>query len=152
MRSPRPIDALMPKTRQMILAATLMHPSRWWYQSDLAHHLGVRPSSLQRELNALVDAGILRRRREGNRVYFQPDPECPFLGELTGLMTKTAGLLDVLRERLCRFAKAIDWAFVYGSVARSEERSSSDVDLMVVGRVGLADLSPALRRAERLLG
>jgi predicted nucleotidyltransferase len=41
---------------------------------------------------------------------------------------------------------------VYGSIARSEEHATSDVDLMVIGTAGLADLSPALRKAELQLG
>ncbi len=146
-----PIDALLPGTRQEILAATLMHPERWWYLSDLARHLERRPSSLQRELAALTDAGILRRRRDGNRVYFRAEPDCPFLAELQGLMTKTAGLVDVLRESLEPLAGRIDWAFVHGSIARREALSSSDVDLMIIGGVGLADLAPVLRDAERRL-
>jgi len=152
MRKSRALDALFPRIRQVLLAATVLHPDRWWYLSDLAKHLHVRPSSLQRELAALVDAGILRRRRDGNRVYFQPNPDCPFLLELQGLMVKTAGVVDTLQEVLSRFAKRIDWAFVYGSMARAEELASSDVDLMIIGQVGLADLTPALRRAEGRLG
>src|SRR5712692_4566541 len=115
MRKKAAIDVLFPETRKAILAATLMQPDRWWYLSDLAHNLGVRPSSLQRELAALVEAGVLRRKSDGNRVYFQPEPDCPLLPELTGLMTKTAGLVDVVREALRPFAKSIRWAFVYGS-------------------------------------
>ena len=149
MRKSQAINALFPRTRQAILAATLLHPDRWWYLSDLARHLGVRPSSLQRELAALADTGVLRQRRDGNRTYFQPNPDCLFLAELQGLMLKTVGLVDVLREVLEPFTNRIDWAFVYGSIARSEELASSDVDLMVIGRVGLADIAPALRQAER---
>jgi DNA-binding transcriptional ArsR family regulator len=152
MRKSRALDALFPRIRQALLAATVLHPERWWYLSDLAKHLGVRPSSLQRELAAMVDAGILRSRREGNRVYFQPNPDCPFLPELQGLLVKTAGVVDTLREVLSRFATRLDWAFVYGSMARAEELASSDVDLMLIGQVGLAELTPALRRAEERLG
>jgi len=151
MRKPKAIDAIFPRTRQAILATTLLHPDRWWYLSDLARHLGVRPSSLQRELATLVDAGILRQRRDGNRTYFQPNPDCPFLAELQGLMLKTVGLVDVIREVLEPFTNRIDWAFVYGSIARSEELVSSDVDLMIIGRVGLADIALALRQAEMRL-
>ena len=151
MRKLRAIDAIFPRIRQAILAATLLQPDRWWYLSDLARHLAVRPSSLQRELAALVEAGILRQRRDGNRTYFQPNPDCPFLTELQGLMLKTVGLVDVLHEVLEPFTNRIDWAFVYGSIARSEELASSDVDLMIIGRVGLADIAPALRQAERCL-
>src|SRR5919108_5535455 len=152
MRKIQPLDSLFPRTRQAILAATLLHPDRWWYMSALAKNLGVRPSSLQRELAALTSAEILRQRRDGNRVYFQPNPDCPFLPELQGLLVKTAGVVDTLQEVLSRFAKRIDWAFVYGSMARAQELASSDVDLMIIGQVGLAELTPALRRAEGRLG
>ncbi|HLM79645.1 MAG TPA: nucleotidyltransferase domain-containing protein [Terriglobales bacterium] len=46
----------------------------------------------------------------------------------------------------------IQCAFIYGSVARSREHATSDVDLMVIGKAGLADLSPALRKAEAQVG
>lgn len=146
-----PLDALLPRTRQGILAATFMAPDRWWYMSDLAKHLGRTPSSLQRDLAALTGAGILRRKREGNRVYFQADRDCPLFGELQGIMAKTTGLADVLRAALRPLVRRIVVAFVYGSVARSEEGPRSDVDLMVVGNVGLAHVAPLLRRAEQRL-
>src|SRR5260370_4122220 len=43
-------------------------------------------------------------------------------------------------------------ALVYGSIARREERATRDVHLMVIGNVGLAELSPSLRKAEKRLG
>jgi predicted nucleotidyltransferase len=146
------ISVLFPKTRRAVLATTLMHPDRWWFLADLARRIGVPPSSLQREMESLVGVGILLRRREGKQVYFKPDPNCPILFELQGIMTKTIGLVDVLREALGPFKKSITAAFVYGSIARCEELSESDVDLMIVGDVGLADLSPPLQKAEERLG
>jgi DNA-binding transcriptional ArsR family regulator len=151
MRKSKAIDAIFPRTRQAVLAATLLRPDHWWYLSDLARHLGVRPSSLQRELATLIEAGILHQQRDGNRMYFHPNPDCPFLLELQGLMVKTVGLLEVLREVLEPLTDRIDWAFVYGSMARSAELSSSDVDLLIIGRVGLADIATPLRQAERRL-
>src|SRR5688500_7391705 len=92
------IDALMPKVRQGVLSATLLQPKRAWYMADLARHLGTPPSSLQRELASLTAAGLLKRRRQGRMVYFQADTDCPVYPELSGLLSKTAGLADVLRE------------------------------------------------------
>jgi predicted nucleotidyltransferase len=152
MRRSRSLDALFPKTRQAVLAVLLLRPDRWWYLADLARHLGVRSSSLQRELAALVEAGILKRRRDGNRVYFQPDADCPFMPELRGLFVKTAGVVDMLREALAPVAGRIKWAFVYGSIARGDERPDSDVDLMVIGDVGLADISPLVSHVQTQLG
>ncbi len=142
---------MLPKTIQGILAATMMRPDHWWYLSDLAKHLHRRPSSLQAPLSALVESGILRRRQDGNRVYFQPDSECPFFGELQGIIAKTVGLVDVLRELLEPFEKRIDCAFVYGSVARGEEFSESDIDLMVIGEATRFELAKVLQEAEQRL-
>ncbi len=50
------------------------------------------------------------------------------------------------------FDDKITCAFIYGSIARREERATSDVDLMIIGEVGLAELSSALRKAEKRLG
>ena len=57
----------------------------------------------------------------------------------------------MINSSLKKFSGKIDIAFVYGSVAHTEELSTSDVDLMIVGDVGLADLVPSLRRAEKAL-
>ena len=50
MRNTKPLDALLPKTRQGILAALLVQPEKTWYVSELARRMGVPSSSLQREL------------------------------------------------------------------------------------------------------
>jgi len=152
MRNKATIDALFPATRQAILATVLLQPRKSWYLSDLAAHLGRRnPSSLQRELESLVAGEILVRRHEGNRVYFQANRDCPVYAELVGLLAKTAGLTEVVRTSLTPLAARMRLAFVHGSVARSEEHATSDVDLVVVGEVGLSQLSPALRSAETQL-
>ncbi len=141
----------MPRTRQAILAAILADPARSWYRSDLAKHLGLRPSSLQRELDGLVWAGVLSRRTDGNRSYFRADPACPFLNELSGLIDKTVGIAAQLGRVLDPFKAKVAVAFVFGSVARGTERSESDVDLMVVGRIGVKELVPGLREVEARL-
>jgi DNA-binding transcriptional ArsR family regulator len=108
MRKSPTIDALFPVVRQEVLAATLMHPERWWYLSDLAAELGRAPSSLQREVVRLAEAGILETRQEANRTYYRPNADCPLLPELTGLVAKTvggvaaAGVIDVAASRLWR--------------------------------------------------
>src|SRR2546422_8150887 len=120
MRRKSLIHVLMPQSRQAVLAATLLQPERSWYLADLARHLGVRPSSLQRELCALATVGILKRHRQGRMVYFRADSECPVYPELRGLLLKTSGLVDVLRSALAPVARNIRFAFVYGSIARAE--------------------------------
>ena len=146
------IDALFPEIRGKILAATLTRPEKSWYLSELSSFLHTQPSSLQREIDALSKAGILEQWRDGRRVYLKPDVLSPAFSDLKNLFDKTAGLVPVLQHVLEELGDGIQVAFLYGSMARSEESSESDVDLMLIGTVGLSEIVPALRRAEVILG
>src|ERR1035437_1449682 len=146
------IDALFPEIRGKILAATLTRPEKSWYLSELSTFLHTRPSSLQREVDALSKAGILEQTRDGRRVYLKPNALSPVFIDLKNLIAKTAGLVPVLQEALEDIGEHIKIAFLYGSIARSEEVSESDVDLMVIGTVGLSEMVPALKSAEAILG
>jgi predicted nucleotidyltransferase len=152
MRKIRPLDALLPKTRQGILAATLVQPERAWYVSELARRMGVPSSSLQRELHDLSAVGILKSHRQGHMVYYQANRDSPLFADLRGLLLKTAGLVDVLAQALKPLAAKLQTAFVYGSIAAGAEGSDSDIDLMVVGDVSPPDLALPLRRAREQLG
>ena len=151
MRKNNMLDSLLPRTRQNILATLLLSPERRWYLSDLAQHLKVTPSSLQRELASLSEAGVLCRTADGNRVYYQANGGFPLLPDLQGLFVKTVGMADQVRETLEPFWEEIDIALIYGSVARGERTAQSDVDVLVVGSVGMADLALPLRELEQVL-
>ncbi len=103
MRGSSLLDSLTTRTKQRLLAATVLHPEREWYLLELARHLGVTPSSIQRDLAAFVHAGVLKRRADGNRVYFRADMDCPIFTELRSVLLKTVGLVEVLREALAPF-------------------------------------------------
>ena len=146
------LDALISKTKQRLLAAVLLEPNRAWYLLELARRLHVTPSSIQRELGLLVDAGLFKRWTDGNRVYFQADRGCPIFSELVDILQKTVGLVDVLRDALNPLKNKIELAFVYGSIAVSQERSSSDVDVMVVGSAQLSEIASVVRKVEPTFG
>lgn len=143
---------LFPRLRQRVLSTVLLHPKREWYLSELVRQLGCAPAHLHRELALLVKAGILRRRTEGRQVYYSPDGQCPYLPELTALLRKTMGIPSVLAAALQPFQRSLACAFIHGSVARQQEQRGSDIDLLVVGDVTIADLLPALIKAEKETG
>jgi uncharacterized protein len=152
MRKSPTLDALFPEIRQKLLAAVLLSPEKWWYLSELADHLETSPSSLQREVESLTKGGVLARRSEGRRMYYKAQVDSPVFESLRGLLSKTAGLIPALQSELAKFRDGVHWAAVYGSVARGEESSVSDTDLLVVGDVASANLLPTLRRIERRFG
>lgn len=145
-------EVLFGRTRRSVLGLLYGHADEEFYLREIIRAAGVGQGSIQRELETLVGAGLVLRRVHGRQVYFRANPENPIYRELRGLLVKTAGVADVLREALAPLAAGIHVAFVYGSVARGEERRASDIDLMVVGDVSFADASQALASAQRRLG
>ena len=77
MRKNSTLAALFSPTRQAILTALFLRPEKEWYLTELASALGTGPSSLQREVDALVRVGILERRMEGRRSYLRASPDSP---------------------------------------------------------------------------
>jgi len=151
MRTDNTLDALFPTIRAGVLSTALLQPEHWWFMTELARHLGTSPSSLQRELESLVAAGLLLRRQDGRRTYFKANVDSPLYPDLRGLLDKTSGLVPTLKSALTHLDNRIELAFLYGSVARGEEHAASDVDLMVIGTLKQIDLLPVLRKLETRL-
>lgn len=151
--APQLVDVLLGAYRRRILALLLLNPEKTFYVREMERLTRVPAGSLHRELKLLTDAGLLARSVSGNQVRYQADRTNPIFDELAGILRKTAGLADVLRELLAPLSDAIRLAFVFGSVAQGKERATSDVDVMVVGAVGFAQvveaLAPARDRLQR---
>jgi predicted nucleotidyltransferase len=145
-------DALFGKVRQRVLGLLFGRADRRFYQQDVVRAVGAGTGAVQRELAALVEAGLVTRSRDGNRVYYQANQSAPVFPELRGLMLKTVALAEVVREALAPLADRILSAFIYGSLAAGFERLDSDVDLVVIGEVSLREVVGALADAQEALG
>lgn len=117
---------------------------------EIQRRSGLNDSTIRQELGKLTRLDMVQSRRDGNRIYYRAKKESPLYPEIRNLVLKTCGLADVLRTALKD--KRIKEAFVFGSLARGEERAGSDVDLMVVGDLGLRELSILLSGIQERIG
>lgn len=137
--------------RRRVLGLLLLHPDTTYHVRELARLTGTSAGTLHKELTKLTNGGVLRRQEVGNQVRYSADRDCPVFEELASILRKTSGLADVLIEALSSIEKNISLAFVFGSVARGEQQFNSDVDVMLVGRLGFADAVRALHSAQATL-
>lgn len=142
---------LLGHTRAAVLGTLLLRPETSLHVRELARLTGASAGSLHRELRALAGLGLLLRQEVGHQVHYRANAASPVFAELAGLLRKTSGLADVLREVLLPLQRKVALAFVYGSVADGAERPGSDVDLMVLGTAGFAELVRALAPAQAAL-
>jgi len=145
------LDALLPWVRRDILVLLFSHPDRELYMREIARAVGGGTGAVERELRTLSRVGIVIRQKRGNRTYYRANQDCPIYPELHGLVVKTAGVADILREALGQIPR-IHLAFIYGSMARGTPDAQSDVDVLVVSDASFADISSALLPAQERLG
>lgn len=145
------MDLLFGDYRQRVLAVLLLQPDASFHVRELARVTGSSAGTLTRELGKLADTGLLLRSELGNQVRYRANRDCPLFDELAGLFRKTHGARAVLADALAPLQDRIRFALIFGSVARGSEVATSDVDLLVVGDVGFAELVQALYPAQQML-
>jgi predicted nucleotidyltransferase len=126
--------ALFSDSQARVLQWLFGQPERSYHLNELLRLTGLGSASLQRELNRLADAGLVRSERVGNLRRFQANPQSPVYGELVGFTRKTLGAEPLLRKALQPLARDLQAAWIYGSVAKHTDTAGSDVDVMLVGK------------------
>ncbi len=126
-------------------------PDSALYMREIERRTGFAIGTVQTELKKLQRLDIISGVKDGNRVYYRANTAHPVYPEIRALVLKTSGLADVIVDALGNEAD-IRVAFVFGSFARQEEKAGSDVDLMVVGDIGLRKLTGLLMDVSGKIG
>ncbi len=152
---------LLGNTRAAVLRTLLLQPGTALHVRELARVTGASPGSLHRDLRMLTELGLLLRGEVGRQVHYRANPACPAFAALTGLLrdadvampapqtlaadarvlhSPAATYRAAPREKLhiprgqlaalCR-KHHIRKLSLFGSAARNDMTSASDVDLMV---------------------
>jgi len=177
MKPQSPSDALFTKTQRRVLGLLFGQPDRSHYANEIVRAAEVGIGAVLRELDRLVASGLVVMARIGNQKHFQANRASPIFGELAGIARKilseelsspgtrvlAAGEksapytivspigFDLPRAALSRVCRkyGIRRIGMFGSAARGELKSGSDIDLLVEfdpgSKVTLFDY-PALRK------
>jgi predicted nucleotidyltransferase len=129
----------------------LLQPERRLHVREIARLTQTVAGTMSKELDRLYRAGLLEKHRVGNQVQFFANQQHPVYPELSGLLRKTIGLADVLALALASELSRIKVAFVFGSVARSTDTATSDIDVMVIGSVDFGTVVNRLYEAQQTL-
>ena len=145
-------DALFNKATQRIFALVFGQPDREFGSSQLISLVGMGTGAVHRQLQRLTAAGLLTVREIGNQKFYRANSNSPLYGELKAITSKTVGVAALLCTALAPIATQIDVAFIFGSIARGNDYSRSDVDLMILSdSVDYGTVYDALLPVEKLL-
>ena len=146
-------DALFSKVQRCVLGLLYGNPDRSFYANELFRLAGSGTGAVVRELAKLADSGLVTVNKIGNQKHYQANRDAPIFEELRGIVLKTFGMADVLRQGLLPLSSTIAVVFIYGSVAKGTDTARSDVDVMVIGDdIAYPEVYSALMPVEEQLG
>ena len=137
-----------------LLAWLLLHPEHEYTLTELAKRLNVPLTTLQREAQRLVVAGLLQDRSLGRARLLRANLGNRAAAPLTQLLEVTFGPETVIGEE---FDLAnVEHILIFGSWAERYHGTPgpppNDVDVLVVGSLDRADVYDAADRAQARLG
>ena len=117
---------------------------------EIERRSGLSIGTVRQELQKLLQMELVSARRDGNRLYYRGNKEHPLFPDIQNIVLKTSGIVEPLKKVLDK--ESVKIAFIFGSLANNREGAASDLDLMVIGTVGLRTLSGWLSGISEKIG
>lgn len=151
-RAPRTglADALFTPVQQRVLGILFGQPDQRFQSAEVIRLANSGTGAVHRQLARFADARLVTVNRSGNQKHYQTSCESPVFAELHGLVIKTVGLIEPLRDALAGLQSEIRAAFVYGSAASGADHAGSDIDVLIISdTLTYPDVFEALQLAEQ---
>jgi len=117
---------------------------------EIVRRSGLALRTIQSEIKNLIELDLVRTKQDGNRLNIKANEQHPLYPDICSIVSKTSGYIGLLKAS---FAKLnIDTAFIFGSMVKETSKAHSDIDLIIVGKTGLRQLSPILRKISERVG
>lgn len=134
-----------------VLNLLFQNPEREYYLSELSKILGKTGGDYKKILDSLVEFGIVEDERKGPLRYFKLNKGHFLYPEIKTILSKTRGLEFQLKD-IVNSIKGIDFAFIYGSMAKNKEAAVSDIDLAIISdSIDRNELVKKIRKCEGVL-
>jgi predicted nucleotidyltransferase len=127
-----------------VLAALFLSQEEAIHQSKIVALSKLRIIQVQRALQRLHHVGLIEEFKQGNMVYYKLQQDHPLFPELKNILYKTVLIAEPFKKAFKSVIAKISVAFIYGSFGNGSESVDSDIDVFIVGEIGLKEVSKLL--------
>ncbi|PIR42472.1 hypothetical protein CO058_03625 [candidate division WWE3 bacterium CG_4_9_14_0_2_um_filter_35_11] len=142
-------DIITSEVRIKLLIELFSETRKHLYVRELTRRVGTEINAVRRELKRLNKAGIIKKEKRGNRLYYLLRKDHPFYFELTGMVAKEAGIGKGIIENLSDLGK-VRLSLLSTEYAEGRESAKNELDLLVVGDINLPKLSEIVKEVSAL--
>ncbi|MFH0731459.1 MAG: nucleotidyltransferase domain-containing protein [Candidatus Omnitrophota bacterium] len=139
------------KTRVAMLELFFNDPEKEYYLRQIEKLSGYSVGNIRREMAALESGGLFTHRMLGRIKLYKLNLDYPLYMEIKGVIRKTVSIEGALRSIAAKH-KQIQFAFIYGSFAKGQERGLSDIDIVIIAEAGLKDIKSDLYNYQSAVG
>ena len=142
------------KTRVKLLSLFYNNPERPFYVREITRKIDEQINSVRRELQNLLNIGIVRSVSQGNRLYYEINPKYKFHAELQSIFSKISTKSKEIKQTkeddniLKQIKKAgnVRMIFLTGAFVRGSNQS---IDIFIVGDMNKAKLANIVTDLEK---
>ena len=120
------------KITKELLNYFFLNPEDKLYVNEISRKLDLEKRNLVKKLKELEKEGIFVSESRGNQKIYFINRSYPLFNEYRQIVFKTIGIENKLRETLSK-VKGVEKVYIFGSYARNELDTHSDIDLLVIG-------------------
>jgi hypothetical protein len=144
-------DFMISRVRVKVLECFFAHPNEMFFVREITRQTHEEINAVRRELDRMTNSGLLRSEDRGNRLYYCINKNYLFFPELLRMVAKSTGL----GQKLFRLRKKLgDVRFLMfsGKFVQTDLSHRSEVDVLVVGDIVLAELEAIMKEEEKNIG
>lgn len=144
-------DFMISRVRVKIMELFFSQPTEMFFVREITRQTREEINAVRRELDRMLEEGILRSEERGNRLYYYLNKNYSFYPELLRMVKKSTGLgqkLIKLRKKL----GTIKFVMFSGKFVSTDQSKRSDVDILIVGDVVLQELESLMNEEEERIG
>lgn len=140
-------DLIISRVRVKILQFFFLAPEKMFHVREIVRRIAEEINAVRRELAHLEKIGLMSKEHRANRLFYSLRRDYPLYFDLMELVVKTSGLGADLIKNKAKLGK-VKFIMISGKFARNIGRGTNDVDMLMVGKVVLPEISQLVRSEE----
>ncbi|MFA5623144.1 MAG: hypothetical protein WC981_02850 [Candidatus Dojkabacteria bacterium] len=136
------------KVRMRILEKYMLNIKASYHVRGLVRELDEEINAVRRELLNLKSAGILKSVKDGNKIVYTLDKNCPIIWELRSMFFKESDIGQLLLSKLSP-VDGILVAVVTEAFLLDKHENPTDIDMLFVGDMKIKDLTTVMNTLEK---
>lgn len=143
-------DFMISRVRAKMMELFFTHIDEMYYVREITREVKEEINAVRRELDRMLDYGLLKSEQRGNRLYYFLNKKYIFFQELQQMVAKTTGLGKKIRK-LRRKLGTVSFVMFSGRYCKGLPPINNEVDLLVIGEIVLPELQALIKEEETRL-